>query len=298
MPFATPVSDMSFYTFGTMSIGKDNDRIRADIALAREAMDAGVWFHTCRGYASVNNFNVLGRAFREDPDHVPPCMCKIRCYNADTIRIDVEDTRSLLAKDRVEVAQLSTRSGQRKEIVDDFLAEGPMWQACCEVRDAGHVGSFLLEVFVSCSEEGLRAVENDLFDGYGTYFSVLAREVSNPLWRAIRERGAPLVSICSIAGGKVMPAVAERLAAEEPDHYILPRRAGLVPIFERSGCADWLEFSLAFLRAHPNLISTVGGTASSEHLHEFLDTAARVRPLAADLVADIHALQADWMAEF
>jgi aryl-alcohol dehydrogenase-like predicted oxidoreductase len=298
MPFGKPLPEMSFYTFGTMSIGKGNDSIRPGIALAREAMDAGIWFHTCRGYASVNNYNVLGRAFREAPDRVPPCICKIRCYNADALRIDVEDTRSLLGKDCVEVAQLSARSGERKEIVDDFLAQGPMWQACCELREAGHVGSFLLELFVSCAEEGLRAVECDMFDGYGFYFSALAREVTNGLWAALAERDAPVVSICSIAGGNIMPAVAQRLAAERPDHYLLPRRAGLVPVFERSGCADWLEFSLAFLRAHPNVATTVGGTSSREHLHAFLETAARVQPLAADLAREIHALQDEWMAEF
>lgn len=290
--------EMSPYTFGTMAIGRDPGRIRRDIRLARAAMDSGVWFHTARRYACVDSYNVLGRAFREDPANIPPCTCKIRCYNADTIRIDVEDTLSLLDMETVAVAQLSKRSGERKEIVDDFLAEGPMWQACRELHEEGLVENFALELFVSCSEEGIRAVEGNLFDAYAFYYSIVDREVTNDLFRALQAGRAPIISIRTVGGGKIFPAVRERLRREEPDHYYLDRLDDLEPVFEQSDSRDWLDFAFRFLLGQPNVRTTVGGTADEEHLQDFIETAASAEPLPAELVGAIERLHDRWMAEF
>ena len=293
------MSTMSAYAFGTMSIGRDPSRIRHDISLARDAMEAGVSFHTSHRYSSVNNYNVLRRAFREAPDQVPPCICKIRCYNADTIRCDVEDTLLQLELDTIHVAQLSRRSGEsKKDVVEDFLSEGPMWEACMELREAGLVGDYFLELFVSCSREAVRAVEQNLFDGYAFYYSVVDREVTNELARMLREREEPIISIRTVGGGKIFPGAVDRMRREEPDHYYLDRISDLEPIYERSESRDWLDFALRFLLSQPNVCTTVGGTASKEHLEDFVESVAGVRPLPAELVEEIHGLHDEWMTGF
>jgi aryl-alcohol dehydrogenase-like predicted oxidoreductase len=300
MAFANPIPPMTPYTFGTMSVGKDLDRIGEDIALIHEAVDAGVWLHTARGYAAVSNCNVLGRALRTASRRPAGVMAKIRCYNAEVLRFDVEDTLDLLGIDRVDIAQLSTRSGEPKRaLVDDFRRDGPMLDTCRQLRDAGKVGSFVMELFVSCADEGLEAVDHELFDGYATYLSIIDRELTNPLWQAVVARDAPLISIRSIGGGRILPGPATRLRAEQPDHYYVRRLDGLGPVFERSGCGDWLEFSFRFFASCPNVPSTVGGTARAEHFRMLLAASkAYTRPLPAEIVADIHALHHEWMAPF
>ncbi len=293
-----PMPEMSSYSFGTMSIGGDPYRIHDDIRLARIAMDAGVWFHTCRRYSSVDSFNVLGRAFREDPAHIPPCICKIRCHTADALRIDVEDTLSLLGLETVHVAQLSKRSGERKEIVDDFLSEGPMWQTCHELRERGLVRHFALELFTSCSPEGLTALQRDMFDAYAFYYSVVDREVTNSLFEALMEKGAPIISIRAVGGGKIFPEAVERLRREQPEHYYLGRLAGLEQIFERSGSRDWLDFAFRFFRSQPNILTSIGGTSNEKHLRAYLEAASRAEPLPDNLVQAVHGLQNDWMTGF
>ena len=289
---------MSHYSFGTMSIGSDPGSIRSDIKLVRAAMDAEVWFHTCRRYACVDNFNVLGRALQECPEKIPGFICKIRCYNAETIRIDLEDTVRLLGLEAVDVAQLSKRSGEQKEIVDDFLHEGPMWEACCKAREDGLVRWLALELFVSCAEEGLTAVRHDMFDAYAFYYSVIDREVTNGLFRALQEKQAPVISIRTVGGGKIFPPVRERLRKEQPDHYYLRRLAALDPLFEKSGSRDWLDFAFRFLFGQENVPTTVGGTASADHLQEYLAAAASAEPLPDALIQEVHALQSQWLAEF
>ena len=42
--------NLSHYTFGTMSLGRDEGTVPADVRCARLAMDAGVWFHSSPTY--------------------------------------------------------------------------------------------------------------------------------------------------------------------------------------------------------------------------------------------------------
>ncbi len=300
MGFVAPIPPMSAYTFGTMTIGKDVSRIDEDIALVHQVVDEGLWLHTARGYTSVSNYNLLGRALRSATKPAAGVMAKIRCYNADILRIDVEDTLALLGIERLDIAQLSQSSGESKRaLVDDFLCGGPVYEACCELRDAGKVGSFVVELFISCTPEALEAVEADLFDGYATRFSVIDRELSNSVWQAIAAKQVPLISIRSIGGGLILPGPAARLRAEQPNHYYLPRLAGLEPIFERSGCSDWHEFAFRYFAAHSFVPSTVGGTANPEHFRQLLNASRKhTEPLPAEIVAEIHALQTEWMAPF
>ena len=48
------LSETTAYTFGTMTVGGDVARIGEDMRVVRQAMDVGVWFHTCRNYSSMS----------------------------------------------------------------------------------------------------------------------------------------------------------------------------------------------------------------------------------------------------
>ena len=293
MDLREPLPAMSRYTFGTMSIGKDLDAIRADIALARAAMEAGVWFHTCRRYACMDNYNVLGRAFREAPSQIPPCICKIRSDNADILRFDVEDTARLLGLEKVHVAQMVQTDKSDRRIVDDFLHQGPRWETCCRLKEEGLVGHLVLEVFFSCSADGIRAVEHDLFDGFIFYYNLLARELRNDLFHLLCGRNEKVLSLRTVGGVLDEPLAAP---ADDAARRRAQRLGDLVPVFEESGCADWLEFSMRFLFSKENVPTTIGGTSNPAHLDRFLELAASVAPLPPAPVARIDALQDDWMA--
>jgi aryl-alcohol dehydrogenase-like predicted oxidoreductase len=182
--------------------------------------------------------------------------------------------------------------------VEDFSNQGPMWETCMELREAGLVHDYFLELFISCSQEALRAVERNLFDGYAFYYSIVDREITNELAHMLRRREAPIISIRTVGGGKIFPPAFERMRREEPDHYYLERIADLEPIFERSQSRDWLDFALRFLLSQPNVCTTVGGTASKQNLQHFVEASAQVRPLSPELVEEIHCLHDRWMKEF
>lgn len=54
-----------------MSLGRNPSDIRQDLAVARRAMDARVWFHSSPTYNNGFAFMVLRQAFDEDRSRVP-----------------------------------------------------------------------------------------------------------------------------------------------------------------------------------------------------------------------------------
>lgn len=290
---------MPFYIYGTMSIGREIERIETDIALVHQAIEAGCWLHTARGYSSMANFNLLGRALRSSSRPAPPVIAKIRCYEPRTLVWDVEDTLQLLGVERLAIAQLSTNSRKdKKALARDFLAHGPMYEACQRLHDRGLVGSFVLECFINCSHEAIQLLQRDLIDGVAYRFSVIDREVTNPLNHLLNEARIATISIRTVGGGLIFEGPRRRLISEDPDHYYVPRLRDLEPVFERSGCKDWLTFSFAYLAAHERLRGTIGGTSNPDNLRCFIEAARDVKPLDAQLTAEIEALQNKWMGEF
>jgi len=296
MSLRTPLPSISPYTFGTMSVGSDVSAIQRDTDVVREAMAAGVWFHTATRYACGADYNLLGRTFAQEPDSIPRCICKIRCDNADILRIDVEQAVRLFGIPRVDIAQLCRTARDRKDaVVRDFVQQGPMWEACRELKEQGVLGNLVLEVFYGCSEDGLEAVANDLFDGYAFYFNVLNREISNELYDALCRKECPIVSIRS--GGFLDGDWVERTRRDRPAHRDLQMYQELVPLFERSGCADWLEFSMRFLFSIDRVVTTIGGTRTLAHLHRHLAIANAHQTLPRDIVDGVLAIQQEWMAK-
>jgi aryl-alcohol dehydrogenase-like predicted oxidoreductase len=290
--FPTP----SAFTFGCMSLGWAPERLRDDARVARAAMDAGVWFHASQEYAGGGAFMVMRRAFDEAPSRRPQLILKIRCDSADHIAFDVEDALRRLGVERIAIAQLCRARHDRRPIVDDVLARGEMHRTCERLQREGKVGHFALEIFASFSADALRAVRAGMFPAYIFYLNPGERQASDELFDLLLERGERLLSLRTLCGGHLDPARIDQLRAKEPANPAIARFDALRPIYERSGCASWPEFSMSFLRAIPALLTTIAGTAKTEHLTELLDADRRAKPMAPVLAAEIRALHRRWAA--
>jgi aryl-alcohol dehydrogenase-like predicted oxidoreductase len=290
------VPKLSRYTFGTMSLGRDVERLGEDVKVARAAMDAGVWFHTSQEYSNGGTFMVLRKAFEETPGRTPQLIVKTRCNHADVLRFDVEDALRRLGVERVALAQLCKSTHEKREVVDDFLAQGPMWRTSRELEEKGLVGAFVMEVFASFSGDAARAVERDLFPGYIFYYNLIERQTSNGLQALLEERRSMLLSLRTMAGGVIDPARAGRLREKSSDDPRLTRLERLRPLFERSGCATWLEFAVRFCLGAPGVETTVAGTRRIEHLEAFVEAAEGAQPLPADVARGIAELHREWSA--
>jgi aryl-alcohol dehydrogenase-like predicted oxidoreductase len=289
-PFPTPSS----FTFGCMSLGWGPERLREDVRVARAAMDAGLWFHASQEYAGGGAFMALRHAFDESPARRPELILKIRCDSAEHIVFDVEDALRRLGVARIAIAQLCRAKHDRRPIVDDFLAQGPMWNACERLRREGKVGAFALEIFASFSADALRAVRAGMFPAYIFYLNPGERQASDELMDLLEARGERLLSLRTLCGGDLDPSRIEALRAKEPANAAIARFDELRPIYERSGCASWPEFSMAFLRSLPRLLTTIAGTSSAAHLDALLAADRRAKPMAPELTAEIRALHRRW----
>ncbi|MBS3735276.1 MAG: aldo/keto reductase [Phycisphaerae bacterium] len=283
-------------TFGSQQMGSSVDRTTEHVRLVRSAMDLALPIHTSRCYSDGQALNILKLAFREDPGNVPPVMAKIYCYNATQIRLDVEEILERLKLDRLPIGQLAKNDHRAREIVDDVLAEGPMFEALCELRDKGLVGHWTFEVFQKFTPDALKALDNDLFDSVGLYFSAVEREADAATWRRIGDKDLPVVAIRGLAGGLAVPDNDDSAGKPgKPERYVEQRRR-LADLFEQSGCGSWAEFSIRFLFSIPNVRTTIIGTGKPERLADNKRLCDEATPLPDAIVRDVLARQNDWTA--
>lgn len=296
------LAEWTRYTFGTSRLGRSAEAFDADVRVAHSAMEAGCCFHCSQEYTRGNVFMVLRRAFDEAPRRRPKIILKVRCERADWLTFDVEDALRRLGLERVAIAQLcivwEEDDREQRRIVEDFLRQGPMWAACRALKERGLVGGFVLENFAGYSGGALAAVAHDLFDGYIFYYNVLNREASNALFAKLSEARAPLVAMRVIQGGLPDPARAAQAAGKKtPDPLKLARRETMEKIYERSGDACRMAFSMRFMLSTPGVCSAVGGTSSAAHLQAFLQAADAFIPLPDDLMQEIQTLHREWFKE-
>ena len=100
------MNTFSWFTFGSMSLGRDPADITNDLAVARRALEAGVWFHSSPTYNQGFTFMVLRQAFDEDRTRVPRMVIKVRDASVPLMRFEVEDSCRRLGLDGIDVAQL------------------------------------------------------------------------------------------------------------------------------------------------------------------------------------------------
>lgn len=271
------------YIYGTTRLGDESIPFGERVRIAREAIEAGIWVHTSHQYGDA--LKVLRAAFDEDRANVPPAIFKIGWESPEQVREQILLQTEALGIEKMAVGQLCP-GGKLAEDLRDGRAEGIR-----RLREEGLVDRFVLEAWPWTSEavQGILAnpANADLIDGPIFYLNPLQRFVTNELWDWLRERETSIVAMRTVAGGSL-----DR-AANGPD-YLRLRAEAVRPIFERSGCADWTEFCARFALGYPQVQATVGSTARSEALRDFLRAAENPQPLSPDVVADIERLQREW----
>jgi hypothetical protein len=295
VPFSGPaLPALSRYVYGTTRLGDESISLPARVGIAREAMEAGVWFHTSEQYGGA--LGVLGSAFAEDRAHVPKLIVKLGTESVAEVRETLLRNIAPLGVDRVDLGQLCLGG----ELAEEFAAGGACYEGLSALQAEGLVGGYVVEVFPWTSEQTLRAIvaghAQRLVGGCIFYLNPLQRFASNPLWDALRARNVPVIAMRTVAGGDVhrlrdVPGAAWR-------EYLQHRAAEVAPIFERSGVARWSAFCVRFAHSLPEVRATVGATARSEGLAELLAASAgEIARLDDAIVDEIVALQRRWASE-
>ena len=280
------------YTFGAMRVGCDERRLSDDIRLVRRAMEAGVWIHASPTYNQGNTFTVLRLAFDESPRERRPIVIKIRDLTPAWLRFDVEDTCRRLGVERVDIAQLRCLTTGPGGLVDDFVKQGPLWECCEKLRKEGKVGAFFLNSFRRLGDDVPRAVEKRLFDGIVIFLSPWEREASDDVFRRMQEQGYTILAMRTLAEGVMFPGPRAAALAKSPNDSRVRRADALAPLLAPSGCPNWAEFSLRYLASVRQVVTSIGGTGSPDHLREFLEGATK-GPLNRPIVEKIEAILSD-----
>jgi len=287
------LSDLSPYVYGTTRLGDEQIPFEQRVAVARAAMDAGVWFHTSHTYG--NALQVLRAAFDQDRTRVPRLIVKIGWNSLAELRDVIHQNIDPLGLEGLELGQLCL-SG---ELAEQFANGGACYEAFEAIKKEGLVRRFVVEVFPWTSHIPLQALRggypDGIVDGYIFYLNPLQRFASNDLWDLIVERGEPVVAMRTVSGGNVhrlrdVPGAAWK-------EYLQQRAVQVAPIFERSGIKSWTEFCVRYAHSLPLVRATVGATSRPENLKEFLAAAKDPKPLPADILDEISALQRRWSDE-
>ncbi len=288
-----PLADLPRYVYGTTRLGHPDVPRERQLAMARAALDAGLWMHTSRQYDHA--LEVLGEVFAQRPDAVPPLIVKLGGGTAGDVRATIDANVAPLGVDHVAIGQLSPVGA----LADDLVRGGPILDDLWRIRDEGLVGRYVLEIFPWTSAAPLAALRaghlDGLVDGMIFYLNPLQRFAANELWDEILDRAVSIVAMRTVAGGSVYALRDVPGAAWRP--YLRQRAAEVAPVFERSGVRDWAEFCVRFAHSVPHVVSTVGAASRPEHLRALLAASADPRPLPADVVDELFALHRRWSDE-
>jgi hypothetical protein len=296
VPFSGPAlpDDLSPYVYGTTRLGDASIALPERIGIAREAMEAGVWFHTSEQYGEA--LSVLGTAFAEDRAHVPKLIVKLGTESVAEVRETLLRNITPLGVERVDLGQLCVGG----ELAEQFARGGECYEGLSALQEEGLVGHYVVEVFPWTSETTMRAIVSGnaerLVGGCIFYLNPLQRFASSPLWDVLRACRVPIIAMRTVAGGDVhrlrdVPGAAWC-------EYLQQRATEVAPIFERSGIARWSEFCVRFAHSLPDVRATVGATSRSAAFAEFLAASAGdIAPLTEEILHEILALQRRWASD-
>lgn len=287
------LADLPRFIYGTTRLGHSDASRDHQVAMARTALDAGLWMHTSRQYGHA--LEVLGTAFAERPDAAPPLIVKLGGGTADDVRATIAENLAPLGLGQISIGQLTPTGA----FADDLLTGGGVLDDLRRIRDEGLVGRYVLEIFPWTSAVPLAALRaghlDGLVDGVIVYLNPLQRFASNPLWDEITDRGTSIVAMRTVCGGSVYALRDDAGVAWRP--YLQQRAAQVAPVFERAAVDDWTEFCVRFTHSIPHVMSTVGATSQPDHLRELLNATADPKPLPADIVDELQSLQRRWSDE-
>ena len=287
------IEDLPPFVYGTTRLGADDVPLQQQAAMARAALDRGLWLHTSTQYGHA--LQVLGEAIAEHGGQ-PSTIVKLGGGTADDVRTEALANSGPLGIDTIALGQLSPVDG----LEDALVAGGSALDGLRRLRTEGIVGGFVLEIFPWTSAKPLEALRagrlDDLVDAFILYINPLQRFASNELWDELIARGSTLISMRTVAGSDVRALADVPGAAWLP--YLQERAVQVAPIFERSGVASWVEFCARWSLGMPGVVSTVGSTVRTEHLDAYVAaTSGPVEPLPQDVVEEITALQRRWSDE-
>ena len=267
------------YTFGSMSLGRNPAEVTQDLAVARRAMEAGVWFHSIPTYNNGFTFMVLRMAFDADRARVPRLMIKVRDATVALMRFEVEDSCRRLGIDAIDVAQLVSMDPKPGNLVDQLRAGGgPLVDELASLRSRGLIRQAVLFINAENSGAAVEAVAHDLIDGVTLYWNACQRDCTAAAWAAIEGRGMEVLALRTLGGGPADKASAAK-AGE------------LVALIKESGCRDATEFNLRLAASVPAVRTTIGGTSSPANLENYLASAANAKPLPPEILARVGQIQ-------
>ena len=287
------LNDLPPFIYGTTRLGDEGVPREQRLAMARTAVESGLWLHTSRQYGGA--LEVLGEVFAADPAAAPPLVVKLGGGTAADVRATLAENTSPLGVPSIALGQLSPVGA----LADDLVSGGPLLDELRQVRAEGLVGRFVLEIFPWTSAAPLAALRaghlDDLVDGFITYYNPLQRFAANELWEELLGSGHSVISMRTVCGAPVQALRDVPGAAWKP--YLQERAVEVAPIVERSGIASWAEFCFRFVRSTSAVVSTVGSTARHEHLDELVTQSRQDGRLPPDVLAELHALQRRWSDE-
>jgi len=270
----------SQFTFGSMSLGRNPVDVTNDLAVARRAVEAGVWFHSSPTYNQGFTFMVLRRAFDEDRTRVPRMVIKVRDASVRLMRFEVEDSCRRLGIDGIDVAQLVSMDPAPGNLVDQLRGGGgPLAEELASLRARGLIRQAVLFLTPQNSDAAVEAMRSGLIEGVILYWNACQRDCSDTAWAAIRAKGIPALALRTLGGGPTD----ERSRAKSSD---------LTELIAAAGCRDVTEFNLRLAASEPAIRTTIGGTASLPHLEEYLKAADKPAPLPAEVLQRVMPLQA------
>jgi len=272
MPF-TP------YTFGSMSLGRNSADVAQDLVVARRAMEAGVWFHSSPTYNQGFAFMVLRMAFDEDRSRVPQMVIKVRDASVPLMRFEVEDSCRRLGLDTIDVAQLTSIDPQPGNLADQLRGGGgPLADELASLRARGLIRQAVIFLTPENSDAAVEATRSGLIDGVILYWNACQRDCSDTAWAAIREKGIPALALRTLGGGP-----SDKSSGAKSDD--------LAELIKAAGCRNATEFNLRLAASEPAIQTTIGGTASLEHLEDYLNAATKAAPLPVEILHRVGQLQ-------
>ena len=273
------MSPISPYTFGSMSLGRNPADIAQDLIVARRAMEAGVWFHSSPTYNQGFTFMVLRQAFDENRAQVPRMVIKVRDASLPLMRFEVEDSCRRLGLDAIDVAQLVSMDPAPGNLVDQLRSGGgPLADELASLRARGLIRQAVIFLTPENSDAAVEATRSGLIDGLILYWNACQRDCSPTAWAAIREQGIPTLALRTLGGG---PA----------DKSSSAKSADLAELITATGSRNATHFNLRLAASDPVIKTTIGGTASLDHLEDYLAAATHAAPLPPDILQRVQQLQ-------
>lgn len=273
------MTSLSLFTFGSMSLGRNPADITSDLAVARRAIESGVWFHSSPTYNQGFTFMVLRLAFDEERSRAPRMVIKVRDATASLMRFEVEDSCRRLGLDAIDVAQLVSMDPQPGNLVDQLRrGDGPLVEELAALRARGLIREAVLFLTPQNSDAAVVAMNSGLIEGVILYWNACQRDCSDPSWQTIQKNKIPALALRTLGGGPTDKASSAKSVA-------------LAELIEAAGCRDAIEFNLRLAASEPAIRTTIGGTSSYAHLEDYLKAAAEARPLPAEILRQVELLQ-------